>query len=103
MPDVRYEVLVNRQLKCTSGIDGLGGVLTAMLTWVKRECQQDDEVSEDEQIIESHWFKVGGIDPLTDDHVQWYEEPVEPGDEITIRILGPGPADEPVERYKFGK
>jgi hypothetical protein len=101
LADVRYQVLINGQVVCISGVDGLGGVLTATLSWVKRKRRPDDEVAESDDVLESHYFHVGGIDPSTAEHVKWCAEPLKPGDEVTIRILGPGIADEPKERYKF--
>jgi hypothetical protein len=94
---------MNGRVICTWGVNGPGGVMSAILSWVKRDRQPDDEVSDDETIVESRWFTVGGIDHQTNDHGNWCEEPVQVGDEIRIRILGPGPANEPKESYKFGE
>ena len=101
MADIRYQVLMNGRAICTPGVEGLGGVLVATLTWTKRKRRIDDDVPSDADILESHWLKVFGIDPATDDHVSWSDEPLQPGDEITIRILGPGVADEPADRFNF--
>ncbi len=107
MADVRYQIILNGRALCVAGVDGLGGVLNATLTWVKRERRpgddvlDDDEVPQEGKILESHYLNVGGVDPLANDHVRWCEEPLKPGDEIMIRILGPGKADDPQERYKF--
>jgi hypothetical protein len=103
MADIRYQKLKNGQLLCTAGVNGSGGVLTTILTWVKRERRPDDGPDDEPDrgnIIESHWLRAGGIDGATDDHVVWCDEPLESGDEIVIHILGPGAADEPKERHK---
>lgn len=104
MADVRYQIVINNRVVCVCGVDGIGdarGVLSACASWVKRRRRPDDQVPGEDEILESHWFKVGGIDPATDEHVNWCNEPLKPGDEITIRVLGPGPADQPEERFKF--
>jgi hypothetical protein len=98
--DIRYQVLVNGRVVCTSGIEGLG-VLTAILTWLKRKRRADDQVAGTDEVLESHYLKVGGLISGTDEHLHWCEEPLKEGDEIVIRILGPGAADKPAETYKF--
>ena len=101
MADIRYQVLMNGRVVCTAGVEGLGGVLVASLTWAKRKRRIDDNVPIEADILEPHWLHVGGIDPAMDDHVEWCDEPLQPGDEITFRILGPGVADEPADRFKY--
>lgn len=95
MADRRYQVLMNGRALCTAGVDDIG-VLITTLAWVKRKRRADDEVQGDADILESHWLTVGGSDSVSDVFLKWSEEPLNPGDEITIRILGPGPVDEPM-------
>jgi hypothetical protein len=99
---IRYQVLINGRVVCTSGVEGLG-VLTAILTWIKRKRRADDHAPGTDEILESHYLKVGGTTSGSDEHLQWCEEPLQEGDEIVIRILGPGAADKPVETYKFAE
>src|SRR2546425_127038 len=92
MADVRYQILINNRVICICGVEGIGGVISATATWVKRYRRQVDDVPGEDEVFESHWFRAGGIDPATGDHVDWCSEPIKPGDEIVIRILGSGAA-----------
>ena len=89
-PFVRFEVLVNGQRKCISGIDGYG-VLTTIVSWGladPKDVPPDDEVGPEDESVTLH---VGGLHEKI--HHRWLFEHLGPGDEISIRILGPGPAD----------
>ena len=100
---IRLQVLLNGELVTTAGMDECG-VLHAILTRVFRteedharyKSNTHDEAENKEEIS----LSVGGLRSQTDEHLQWYDEAVKRGDEITIRILGAGDFDEPYERYK---
>lgn len=87
----RFEILVNGEKLCTSGIDG-DGVLSAILSYALNPRLD----------INNYEFSVGSLN--TDraagvqHHANWLTPPVGPGDEITIRILSPGEFDPPTSR-----
>lgn len=94
--DVRFEVLVDGQQRCIAGIDG-HGVLTLIAKWVKRnpDAEPGNEAWARQRLI----LSVGGHRSQTDDFVDWVKEDIAVGNEITIRILGPGEFDKPQARY----
>jgi hypothetical protein len=54
--------------------------------------------AEPSPVEEHHGLRVEGQTWKTDDALRWAVESVQPGDEIVIRVLGPGPHDDPAER-----
>ncbi len=79
---VRFEVLVNGQLTALSGITGKGR-LQATLAWNEREKPQ-------------LFLLLSGMERASGDLVTWDLPAVKPGDEISIRILGPGACNDGV-------
>ncbi|MEX0717662.1 MAG: hypothetical protein WD066_13800 [Planctomycetaceae bacterium] len=84
----RFEILKNGKRVCISGIDGVG-VLSVIVDYAKRP---DGE--------QSHELSIGGLGMFDGSqnrpqHASWPAPEVQPGDEITIRILPPGEFDEP--------
>jgi hypothetical protein len=47
---------------------------------------------------EQRELRVEGQTWRTDDTLRWVAASVQPGDEITIRVLGAGPHDDPAQR-----
>ena len=90
-----FEVTINGKKQCTAGV-GQNGVLTAILSFVKgtrasQETQQDSE-------SESLDIRVGGlanIDPGTSEHLEWLNQELSVGDEVTIKIVEVLECDEP--------
>jgi hypothetical protein len=78
--DVRFEVLVNGELATISGVAGKSR-LHMVLGWNSREVP---EVS----------MLLHGFERPSNDLVTWEMPDVKPGDEITIRIPGPGPCND---------
>jgi hypothetical protein len=92
-----YEVRVNRKLACTAGV-GKQGVLTAIVTWVKRDRKKcPDDLSKAEWSREELYLHVGGIMGGTD-HVDWLKQDLRPGDEVHIRVVQRPTADHPARR-----
>jgi len=91
----RFQIIVNGKPVCTAGVKKFG-VLTAIFNWVGRRRRKAD-VGYKGNIIEESWLSVGGIDDSLEGrpHVRWLTRKLKPGDEITVRILGAGPADPP--------
>jgi len=99
---MRFEVLVNGVRVCTAGQNDLG-VLTALLSW--RKVDPAKFVPANETSLPNAWsegeldFSVGGIDSGDDRHTSWKVPVLAIGDEITIRILAPGPYDPPDAKF----
>lgn len=96
--NARFEVLINGKRRCVAGVEGLG-VMGVILDWVKRAA---DRKPTDAPLDEWTGPRVN-IDcgaGLSDDqvHVHWLSEPLCEGDEVTIRVLGPGFYDSPAAR-----
>jgi len=95
----RFEILGNGKRFCMAGMDF--GVLSMMLTWVRRDpanaAPHSEDSSEDSEggDVDLH---VGGL--KNDVHLDWCNMYVDAGDEIVVRILGPGPADPPKGRHE---
>jgi hypothetical protein len=91
---ISFEVHVNGKKVCTAGV-GEDGVLSAMLTYVRRENEVLDPKAESEPAIT---LSVGGL--ANDQNMRWLgsELPIESGDEVTIRVLEAESVDEPAER-----
>jgi hypothetical protein len=103
-----FEVRVNGKVLCTAGVGDLG-VLTTILTWVKRSPHRKPEgVGEEEWCKEDLYLSVSGSTPTStdvesDDYFDWIgSQTISPGDEITVRVLVPGECDPPrsIERKR---
>ena len=80
-----FEVTVNGVKVCTAGV-GDSGVLTSILSLVKRN---DSETLD---------LRVGGLAHRTADvteHLEWFRQDLDVGDEITIKIVEAFECDEP--------
>lgn len=71
-----FKVQINGRNICTAGLGDLG-VLTAILSWVKRESEADEEFH----------LGVGGLRNPEGDHANWKCPPVQVGDQIVLRII----------------
>jgi hypothetical protein len=99
---ISFEVRVNGKYLCTAGIGDLG-VLTAVLTWVKRDpkyCPEGLDAGNwsDEEL---HLSVVGSVGHGKHGHafVNWIKaQAVSVGDEITIKILDHSSCDPLTER-----
>jgi hypothetical protein len=83
---VAFEIYLNEQLLCTAGI-GEDGVLTSILTWVKRN--NGDEQCE---------LEISGLVSVIQEHVKWIARLVAIGDHIEIKIVETGKVDSPAVR-----
>jgi hypothetical protein len=84
--EVRYEVLVNGVRRCIAGSSGPGTLDASVIRWRSARFDDSDDAS---------YLHVGGLRSVEDLHVRWVTEELAEGDEVTIRILGPGEFDEP--------
>jgi [ribosomal protein S5]-alanine N-acetyltransferase len=87
------EVIVNGQRLCVAGVSS--GVLSFLLTYVRRNpaARPPHEEESSPGDYEAGWIELsmGGMSGRT--HVDWTRGYVDPGDEVVVRVLGPGSAD----------
>jgi len=102
----RFQLLVNGEPLCLVGHDGYG-VLSAVVSWCHRNPTAFDPakspMSRDEYCTEELKLEIGALDtnmPGGTRDVGWLDRTgplqLKAGDEVVIRILGPGPFDPPV-------
>ena len=103
---LRLEVRVNGAVVATTGVEEYG-VLTSILTWALHDPDDipehvvsgaDPEADRAEWLAEVRHLHVGGIDSGTDEHLDWFDSHLKLGDEVTVRLLPPGPIDAPARR-----
>ena len=93
---IAFQVSRNGKLLCTAGIEDVG-VLTSMLTWVRRRTHTQSHGGIEEELT----FDVtalDGHDPKQNENLKWVSEALHVGDSISIRIVDVEAADPPVER-----
>jgi hypothetical protein len=98
-----FEIHINGKKVCTAGVDSPYGVLTSILTWVRRDLRQFQLEKRGKIQEEEINFDVGGhISHGKNDHenLKWIKESLSIGDEITIRIIDLDKSDEPLERKR---
>jgi ribosomal-protein-alanine N-acetyltransferase len=95
----RLEVAVNGTRLCTAGVET--GVVGLTMDWVRRRpsdispADRDSAGADDENRTHLH---VGGLE--NDIHLSWGRWQLDVGDEIAVRILGPGPVDVPAGTHR---
>jgi len=93
-----FEVIINGKRVCTAGI-GEDGVLTSVVTFVKRNRSAEETAeTKENNDSESLNIRVGGIanrETGAMEQVEWLEQRLVVGDEITIRIIEASECDEP--------
>lgn len=95
--NARFEVLINGERRCVMGVEGFG-VLSVITSWVMREADQKPaQAPEDEWVGPELELGCGGLRSDTNQHVHWMRRELSEGDEVTIRVLGPGDFDPPAE------
>ena len=88
---VAFEVYINGKKRCTAGIRG-PCALTASLTWVlggpKSRRAKRKELN----------LGVGGLVSRSNEYLDWLNCDLQPGDEMTIRIIEAAEVDKPKKR-----
>lgn len=106
MPDnespVRFELNKNGEYRATGGVEfGLTILNIVRIAHDPNNIPPDiDDVSSRERYLNVE-FSVHFASSIshTEEYLHWtHDEPLSIGDEITVRILGPGPVSEPVSR-----
>ena len=81
---------------------GKYGVLSTALTWIRHDpAKRPPLKSREKWEREECDLRIGAI--TRDRPEAWKKEAVEEGDEITIRLLGPGMAEAPAKRFRKTK
>jgi hypothetical protein len=91
-----FEVFLNGNKLCTSGVGNLG-VLSAVLTWVRRE-GENTETKMPDRLEEELTLNVAGLISPSKEHVSWAQRQLTLGDEICIRIIESDSVDPPRDR-----
>lgn len=86
--NLRFQLLVNGEVRNTSGIE-TEGVLSFTMSWVNVGSQERDGK-----------VRIGMGGAVGDEHIYWSAEDLEIGHEVTIRVLPPGEFDTP-NRYQM--
>lgn len=94
MPDMRFQVLVNGKQFCVAGVDGFG-VVSAGLSWVRRDPDQYARMKAESEPTWStspeEWAREAvGMVVTSLPYFPWGGRELSVGDEVTIRVLGPG-------------
>lgn len=108
MADVRFEILVNGAFVCTAGVTGHGAI-TAIIDRVRRTMKYFDEAKSEypdetpeEFTRERINISVNAADWERERNAHWLRRDLVPGDEVTIRILGPGDVSPPESVIPLG-
>ena len=88
-----FEIYVNGKKRCTAGISG-PCVLSACLSWVLREPKS--RRGKREELI----LGVAGLVSHSDEDLEWLSRDLQPGDEVTIRIIEAAKVDKPKKRRR---
>jgi hypothetical protein len=93
---IAFEVSLNGKKICAAGV-GDRGVLSAFLSWVRRE-GQNTETGELGEIEEVLTLSIGGLISSKKEHVRWIENELTVGDEVCIRVTELESVDAPRDR-----
>ena len=99
--NIRFQLEINGESVCIAGVDGFG-VLSAIVTWVKRDPSRFNPETLPHSSIEQFGseetsIELGGLDSNLQTDVRplaWHKRALKAGDVVTLRILDPGSIDE---------
>jgi hypothetical protein len=104
MADIRFQFILNGQPVCLAGAEGFG-VFSSCISWVRRNADEYEAAkqehsanwarTQEEWTRESLGITAGTRDTRYPDYASWFDCELKVGDELTIRILGPGECDCP--------
>ena len=108
MADIRFQFLINGKSVCVTGVEGFA-VLSATLSYAKRnpdmyqkqkaKSLDNCQISLEEWARESIGIAAHSSSNDGSQHSSWFDHELGVGDEVTIRVLGPGPSDEPQQQF----
>ncbi len=93
---IAFDVFLNGNKVCRAGVRDLG-VLTTVLTWVRRE-GRNTETREPGIIEEELTLNVGGLISSKNEHVRWSDDKLAVGDEVRVRVINLESVDPPRDR-----
>lgn len=88
-----FEIHINGKRKCTAGIRG-PCVLTASLCWVLREPKSRGGKCKELNL------GMSGLVSRSEEFVEWLQRDLQPGDEVTIRIIETAKVDKPKKKCR---
>lgn len=96
MADIRFEIIINGKSVCVSGVEGFA-VMSAGVTYVKRDparyAEQKAQAPPYWSSTIEEWSRpsvgISGSALVNGVHSDSFDCELKPGDEVTIRILGP--------------
>lgn len=84
------EVHLNGKRRCLAGI-AEDGVVSAIISWVGRGRPERGLPKEDVSL------RVGGLDSVHREHMDWLQEDLAAGDDVRIRVVDVVKADRPIK------
>lgn len=100
---IAFEIVVNDKKVCTAGVDSDYGMLTAILSWARRDLSRlpaevrTEVPGEALKMVVSGQRNLGGRDL---ENLQWTGCDLKPGDEIRIAIVDVDRVDAPASIQK---
>ena len=93
---IAFKLSINGEYICTAGI-GAFGVLSAIITWVRRKPEngRDGKTTEAELTVD-----LGGLDSKSKEHLKWWSQRLRVGDRVSIEVVDAKRADKPRRRYR---
>ena len=93
---IAFEVSLNTRKVCVAGVGDLG-VLSTILSWVRRE-GRNTETGDPGKTEEELTLNVSGLRSSKSEHVRWAENELKVGDEVCVRIVDLESVDPPHHR-----
>ena len=97
---IAFDVFLNRKKLARAGM-GSDGVLTAMVTWVRRRSSRPNGKRRQPQWERDLSFSLAGYKSTNGDvgeHFKWEDRKLKPGDVLTIKVIAAARVDEPKRR-----
>ena len=97
---IAFDVFLNRKKLARAGM-GSDGVLTAMVTWVRRRSSRPNGKRRQPQWERDLSFSLAGYRSTNGEvgeHFKWEDRKLKPGDVLTIKVIAAVRVDEPKRR-----
>ena len=97
---IAFDVFLNRKKLARAGM-GSDGVLTAMVTWVRRRSSPTNGKTRQPRWERDLSFSLAGYRSTNGDvgeHFKWEDRKLKPGDALTIKVITAARVDEPRRR-----
>jgi hypothetical protein len=101
---IAFEIFLNGEKICTAGVETDFGMLTAVISWTKRDLDRLPNEVRSEVSAEDLKMIVSGQKSLGEnryENLQWQGRELKPGDDIRIRIVDAEQADAPESSRKI--